>query len=128
MSRPNVTTDEAAGCLSLLETAARPQTAAELAQKMKLAGSRETQRRHVRAIVRHLRDNCGAQIVATLAGGYWLTDDEQLWSDYLKGRQIDAKRILGRTHEQKRMLVDDRGQGHLFDMRTRCGVASCGVN
>jgi len=99
--------------------------AAKLAARLFLPGNRETQRRHIRAIVKLLRDN-GSRIIATLWGGYFLTDDPQLWRDYLEGRQIDAKRILGETHRRKRMLADAQGQGMLFDNRARCGVATCG--
>ncbi len=126
MSRPNITTFEAARCLSLLESAEGPIVAAELAQRLYLAGSRETQRRHVRAIVKHLRDN-GSQIIATLQGGYFLTQDSQVWRDYLEGRQIDAKRVLGETHKRKRMLTDAAGQGVLFEQRVSRGCASCVV-
>ena len=100
--------------------------AAKLAARLFLPGNRETQRRHIRAIVKLLRDN-GSRIIATLWGGYFLTDDPQLWRDYLEGRQIDAKRILGETHRRKRMLADAQGQRMLFDNRTRCGVATCGT-
>lgn len=128
MTKPNITALEAARCLSLLEEAAEPFVAAALARKLHLPGSRESQRRHVRAIVEHLRDN-GLQIVATLQNGYWLTEDSALWRDYLEGRQIDAKRILGETHKRKRMLADAQGQGLLFEQRQRlcCGCATCGV-
>lgn len=125
MNKANITTLEAARCLSLLETAAEPMVAAKLARRLILAGSRETQRRHVRAIVEHLRDN-GSHIVATLTSGYWLTKDDRIWRDYLEGRQIDAKRILGETHKRKR-IAGSKGQGMLFEMRICCGVATCGV-
>jgi biotin operon repressor len=126
VSKINITTLEAANCLSLLKSAAEPMVAANLARKLLLSGSRETQRRHVRALIKHLRDN-GSQIVATQWGGYLLTDDPVLWRDYLDGRQIDAKRILGETHKRKRMLADSKGQGVLFEQRIRCGVATMGT-
>ena len=126
MSKPNVTADEAAKCLRVLQGAASPIVAAELARKLGLGGSRESRRRHVRAIVEHLRDK-GSMVIATLQQGYWLTKDEQLWKDYLEGRQIDAKRILGETHKRKK-LVDATGQGLLFEpARICCGVATCGI-
>ena len=109
----NITADEAAKCLEILKATKSPLVAADIAKLMKLSGSHETQRRHVRAIVKHLRDDCSAKIVATLAGGYWLTDDEQLWSAYLEGRQIDAKHILGDTSQKKRFCFY-RNQGILF--------------
>ena len=125
MNKANITTLEAARCLSLLETAAEPMVAAKLARRLRLAGSRETQRRHVRAVVKYLRDN-GSHIVATLTGGYWLTENDEIWRDYLEGRQIDAKRILGETHKRKR-IAGSQGQGTLFDIRVCCGVATCGT-
>lgn len=100
--------------------------AAALAAALWLSGNRESQRRHVRAIVEHLRDN-GSMIVATLQQGYWLTEDSQLWKDYLEGRQIDAKRVLGETHKRKRMLADAKGQGLLFGQKVCCGVATRGI-
>ncbi len=128
MTKPNITTIETAECLRLLSNAADPIVAADLAGRLYLTGSRETQRRHVRAIVKQLRDN-GSMIVATLCGGYFLTNDPHLWRDYLEGRQIDAKRVLGITHKRKRMLTDAAGQGVLFKPpRIACGVASMGVS
>ena len=126
MTKANVTTDQAAKCLGILKKAAAPIVAADLAAKLGLSGSRESQRRHVREIVKHLRDN-GSWIVATLKGGYWLTMDEKLWRDYQEGRQIEAKRIIGSAHKEKKMLTDSQGQGLLFERRVRCGVASMGV-
>lgn len=126
MAKINITASEAAECLRVLESATEPIVAADLARKLYLVGNRESQRRHVRAIVEHLRKN-GSQIVATRRDGYSLIEDSQLWRDYLDGRQIDAKRILGETHKRKRMLADAAGQGLLFSQRIRCGVATCGV-
>lgn len=121
MDRPNVTSHEAARCLSILESADRPIVAAELAARLFLRGNRETRRRHVRAIIKKLRDN-GSMIIATLQGGYSLTGDEQLWKDYLEGRQIDVKRILGEAHRRKRMVADSAGQGVLFGQGVTCGI------
>jgi len=115
VTKTDTTAEDAAQCLQILEAANEPVVAADLAVRLHLAGSRETQRRRVRSIVKHLRDECGAKIIATLQGGYFLTDDDSLWRDYLEGRQIDAKRILGTTHKQKREVLADRaGQGFLF--------------
>lgn len=126
--KPNITTLEAAKCLSFLESAGEPIVAAKLAKKLRLSGSRESQRRHIRAIIEHLRDN-GSMIIATLQAGYWLTEDTSLWRDYLEGRQIDAKRILGETHKRKRILASAQGQGLLFKpQRTVCGCATTGVS
>ena len=116
-----LTTDEAAVCMSLLQRCEAPITAVQIAEVMHLGGMRETQRRHVRKIVQHLRDNCSARIVATLQGGYCLTDDDTLWRDYLEGRLIDAKRIFGNTHNKKRISGQD-GQGLLFAPPTGCGI------
>jgi len=113
MDKTAVTTNETAECLRILRTVMEPIVAADLAQRLFLPGSRETQRRHVRAIVKQLRDD-GHMIVATLQGGYALTKDAAIWREYLDGRQIDAKRILGKTHKEKRMLADRLGQGLLF--------------
>jgi len=110
----NVTTDEGARCLEALEGAEAPMTAAQIAAWLRLSGSRETQRRRVRAIVEGLRKG-GSMIVATLQEGYWLTDDAKLYKRYLAGRQIDAKKVLGKTHrKQREMLADSGGQGVLF--------------
>jgi len=107
-------------CLRHLQAAEGPTTAVELADKLMLTGSRETRRRKIRAIVRRLRDG-GAMIVATLHGGYWLTDDESLWAQYLDGRQIDAKRILGDAY-RKKMVTDRKGQGMLFVPGPQTGI------
>ncbi|MCK9243638.1 MAG: hypothetical protein WC877_03375 [Dehalococcoidales bacterium] len=124
MDRPNVTTEQAGRCLTILQAANEPTVAAEIAAKMNLAGCRETQRRHVRAIIKQLRDS-GEMIVADLSGGYWLTDDNSLWKDYLEGRQIDAKKILGETHKKKNAVMQDAsGQELLFDNRVSVGCAT----
>jgi len=102
----------AAKVLCLLEEAKEPLVAAVIAQKFHLPGKRETQRRHVRAIIEYLRQH-GSMVIATLSAGYWLTKDEALYKEYLEGRQIDAKRILGETGRQKK-TVFYKGQGILF--------------
>ena len=123
MNEPNVTTLDASKCLRILQASHEPLVAAELAARLQLSGNRETQRRHVRAIVKHLRDN-GSRIVATLAGGYWLTNDDEIWRDYLEGRAIDAKRIIGEASRKKKMLSDAKGQGMLFVPTVQCGCAT----
>jgi biotin operon repressor len=102
-------------CLQLLEAAAgvRFMTAAEIAEVLRLPGNRETQRRAVRALVEYLRER-GSMIIANLANGYLLTYDPQVYRDYLDGRQIDAKRLLGETGRQKRTICDGWRQGFLF--------------
>jgi len=122
MTKPNVTTLDIARCLSILESAEGPIVAADLARRLHLPGNRETQRRHVRAIIEQLRDN-GSMIVATLKDGYFLTEDLQLWGDYLDGRQIDAKRIFGETYKRKKMLTEvGSGQGVLFGPVVTTGI------
>ena len=122
MNQSNVTSDEAAACLALLKVADKPRVAAEIAELLRLSGSRETQRRHVRAIVKQMRDN-GEMIVATLSGGYWLTEDVKLWKEYLEGRKIDAKKLIGHAHKKIKMATGHIGQGLLFG---RCAVAGTG--
>jgi len=126
VNKPSITTSEAARALRILQEADSPIVAAGLAAALGLAGNRETQRRHVRAIIEHLRAD-GSMIVATLQQGYWLTCDAALWRDYLEGRQIDAKRILGETGKRKKMLSDAKGQGMLFEQRIQMGCATCGI-
>ena len=87
--------------------------AADIAVKLGLIGKRETQRRHVRKLIKKLREN-GMQIVATLKDGYELTEDMEANKKYLDDRQIGAKRVLGETHKKKKILFNDRGQGLLF--------------
>lgn len=124
MTKPNVTTEQAAQCLRLLEATRKPIVAADLAFMLRLPGKKETQRRHVRAIIKQLRDN-GSMIVATLQGGYLLTTDESVYRDYLEGRQIDAKKVLGKMYKQKKeILKDASGQELLFDNRIPYGCAT----
>ena len=121
MSKPNITTEDTARCLRLLQVAPEPIVAAELARKLGLSGSRETQRRHVREIIKHLRDN-GSHVIATLWGGYLLTEDPQLWRDYNEGRSITAKRIFAEVHKRKKMIQDRTGQGFLWGQRMSVGL------
>jgi len=108
-----VTTQETARCLGILQRLTVPIVAAGLADLLGLAGSRETKRRHVRAIIKRLRDK-GVMVVAVGISGYFITEDTTIWKDYLKGRQITAKRIIGETHRRKKMIADSKGQGLLF--------------
>ncbi|HAL45500.1 MAG: hypothetical protein A2Y12_08820 [Planctomycetes bacterium GWF2_42_9] len=105
--------DQAARCLMLIKNNG-PILAAALAERLGFVGERETLRRKIRAIVQHLRNDCGEMIVADSVNGYYLTEDEKVWQDYLNGRQIDAKKILGITGKQLKMVTDSRGQGLLF--------------
>lgn len=115
MDNLQVTSGDGQGCLAILADSGEPIVAADIARRLHLAGSRETQRRRVRAIIKHLRDETGAKIVATLGGGYMITDDEKIWREYLDGKLIDAKRIIGRAAQKKRKVIaDKKGQGFLF--------------
>lgn len=127
MSEPHITTEETAQCLRVLQEAKGPIVAAGLARRLRLSGCRETQRRHVRAIIEHLRKENGSWIVGLNPGGYFLTKDQQLWSDYLAGRQIKAKRVFAEVHKRKRELADGK-QNLLFDANTmRRGDDECSV-
>ena len=122
MSKPNITTEQAAQCLRLLKAAAEPIVAADLAARLGLSGSRESQRRHVRAIIEYLRKESGCWIVGLNPEGYFLTKDRQLWRDYNEGRSITAKRIFAEVHKRKRMIQDRTGQGFLFGQRMSVGL------
>jgi len=127
MTKKDVTTSEQAGCLRILRAASEPMTAADIAARLGLGGCRESKRRRVRLIIKKLRDS-GSMIGATRQGGYMITDDVSEYRDYLEGRQNDQKRIFGETHKKKKMLVDSKGQGMLFEPpRIRVGVASMGL-
>jgi hypothetical protein len=107
------TTNEVAQCLRLIREQG-PIKAIGIADRLGLAGNRETKRRHVRAIVQHLRNECGEMIVADGWGGYFLTDDEKIWQLYLKDRSSDAKKVLGQAYKKLKMVSDLKGQGLLF--------------
>ncbi len=64
--------------------------------------------------MQHLRNSCGERIVADTMNGYFLTDDNTVWQLYLNERQIGAKKVLGITHKQLKMVTDTKGQGLLF--------------
>jgi len=109
----NVTSEQARDCLVVLKRAEAFLTAADLAARVKLTGGRETRRRHVRAIVKQLRDD-GHWIVAQNPDGYYLASDEAVWKDYLEGRKIDSKRVIGEASRRQKMVTDAHGQGLLF--------------
>lgn len=113
MNRPTITTCNAARCLEILKAAGEPIVAADLGRRLDLAGSRESQRRQVRAIITHLR-NQGEWVVATTQGGYMLTGDRGVWAQYLVHRQIDAKQVIGQSHNRNKAAIDSQGQGLLF--------------
>jgi len=118
----HVSVSDAARCQRILTEAEEPLVAVEIAARMNLGGSRESRRRRVRAIVHHLRAG-GAMIVATLTGGYWLTEDLATWQQWLEHRQIDAKQILGESHRRQKQATEvGIGQGLLFNLNPQMGV------
>ena len=121
MTRPNITTDNAARCLEILKAATDPITAADLGRRLDLAGPRESQRRQVREIVKHLRDQA-EWICATIPGGYLLTDDAAVWAAYNAGRAIEGKRVIGQSHNRNKAAIDSHGQGLLFQPPAGCGI------
>ena len=102
-------------------------TEAEIAAHLGIGGGHETQRRHIRALVKELRDN-GSMIIANNAEGYWLTDDVQKWKDYNEHRAIDAKVMLAEVSRRKKSLAERKGQGFLFSTRVPAGCATVGAN
>ena len=121
MARNNITTTQIARLLLLLKSATEPIVAAELGIRLGLSGSRESQRRVIRSMVKCLRDN-GSKIVATLQGGYWLTDDAEIWSEYLNGRKIDAKMTIGEAHRRQRLSQEASSQTMLFELQPAVSV------
>ena len=125
MNEPIITTEQAARCLGILKAAEKFMTAAEIATHLGIGGAHETQRRHIRAIVKQLRDG-GSMIIANNADGYWLTEDADIFWAYMQKRAIDAKVILAEVSSRKKMLADKKGQGMLFDNRVQVGCATVG--
>jgi biotin operon repressor len=126
MNEPNITTDQVAGCLGILRRADKFMTAAEIAVHLGIAGCHESQRRHIRALVKELRDQ-GEMIIANNWDGYWLTKDLKIWDDYVNHRAIEAKTMLAEVSQRKK-FIDRNGQGILFDNRVPAGVATMGGN
>lgn len=120
MNRPTITTCNAADCLAILKAAAEPIVAADLGRRLGLAGSRESQRRQVRAIITLLRDQ-GEWIVATTQGGYMLADDRREWDRYNARRANSGKRVIGQSHHRTKAAIDSHGQGLLFQPPTGIG-------
>ena len=112
--KPNYQPDAAtaARCLGVLARAGEPLTAAAIAAALRLPGGREWQRRQVRAIVHYLRAT-GCRIVATLAGGYWLTEDDAIWKDYLEHEQSAGVRLIDEARRRQKPLREP-GQQMLF--------------
>ncbi len=122
MTRPNITTHNAARCLAILKAAAEmPVVAADLAKRLGLAGNRESQRRQVRAIIKHLRDQ-GEWICATMQGGYLLTDEAPVWAKYNSAQANNGKRVIGQSHNRNKAAIDSHGQGLLFQPAAGCGI------
>ncbi len=121
MNRPTITTRNAARCLEILKAASDPILAAHMGRRLGLAGSRESQRRQVREIVKHLR-NQGEWICATTQGGYMLADDRRAWDRYNARRANDGKRVIGQSHHRTKAAVDSQGQGLLFQPAVGCGI------
>jgi len=113
----NPLTDDLVRLLRIFETAEGPMTAVQIAGKLRLDGSIETQRRAVRAMVKELRDH-GHWIVATLVEGYALTRNAGIWKDYSEHRAIDAKRIFWELSDRKKQMSDGN-QGLLFSLAQR---------
>jgi biotin operon repressor len=84
----------------ILLNADKPLVAADLAQRLHLIGSRETQRRKVRALIKKLRDE-GNWIIATIWEGYKLTKDFSEWREYNERCTIGAKRIFKEVSQKK---------------------------
>ena len=115
-----ITTPELANCLAILQQANGPLTATEIAAKLRLEGCRESQRRHVRAIIEELRNN-GLWVVANQKDGCWIAKDEQEWRQYLEGRKIEAKQQIGQAHRRKKCSYDD-GTMAMFGQQVGTGI------
>lgn len=110
-------TDDLIRLLRVFEQAEGPMTAVQIAGRLRLEGSVETQRRAVRAMVKDLRDH-GHWIVATLIEGYALTRNAGIWRDYSEGRTVEARRIFWELSDRKKQM-SDHGQGLLFALGGR---------
>ncbi len=111
---------ELAKTLSILQGAAGPMTAIEIAARLGLGGCRESQRRHVRAIIEELRIK-GCRIAANQIDGCWIAKDDQEWRDYLEGRKIEAKQQIGEAHRRKKCSYDD-GTLAMFGQQVGTGI------
>ncbi len=120
-SKPITTPSQQSELLHILQAAAEPAPAIDLANTAGLSGSHESKRRKVRDLIKKLRDN-GHWIVATIQGGYWLTKDKYLWQQYNEHRSIDAKVILADISRRKQ-AQRDQPQGMLFDVTNLNAIA-----
>ena len=109
---PIVNSEMAAACYGLLRASASPMTAAKIAESLGMGGCRETQRRHVRAIIKRLRE-AGCRVVADNKDGYQLTADDGLYARYLELQKRRATRRIGEAHGRQ-MACYAGGQGALF--------------
>ena len=115
-----ITTPELALTISILDAAKGPMTAIEIAAKLHLEGCRESQRRHVRAIIEELR-NKGVRVVANQIDGCWIAKDDNEWREYLEGRKIEAKQQIGEAHRRKKCSYND-GTIAMFDQQVGTGI------
>lgn len=115
-----ITGPELAKALSILQEAKEPMTAIEIAARLGLSGCRETQRRHVRAIIEELRDK-GVRIAANQIDGCWIAKDDEEWRNYLEGRKIEAKEQIGEAHRRKKCTYDD-GTIAMFGQQMATGI------
>jgi len=112
MDQPITTTNQLAHCLSLLQAATEPITAAHLAGALSLGGCHESQRRQIRTIIKKLREN-GERIAATMQTGYFIAYHDDVWKAYNESRQIEAKTTLSQTHRRNK-AIPDKYQDKLF--------------
>ena len=115
-----VTTPELAKTISILQQAGKPMTAIEIATRLGLEGCRESQRRHVRAIIEELR-NKGCRIAANQRDGCWIARGDQEWRQYLEGRKIEAKQQIGEAHRRKKCTYED-GTIAMFGQQVGVGI------
>lgn len=115
-----ITGPELAKTVSILQQATGPMTAIEVAARLGLAGCRESQRRHVRAIIEELR-NKGVRIVANQIDGCWIAKGDQEWREYLEGRKIEAKQQIGEAHRRKKCCYED-GTTAMFGQQVGTGI------
>jgi hypothetical protein len=109
-----VLSDDLVRLLRLFEQADGPMTAVQIAGKLRLEGTIETQRRTIRCWVKELRDR-GYWVIATLVEGYALTKNAGIWRDYSEGRAVDARRIFWEVSDRKKQMSDGN-QGLLFSL------------
>jgi len=122
----NITTDEMGQVLRTLQQSNVFILAIDIAARLGLRGNHESNRRHIRSIVKKLRED-GSKIISNMTDGYFLTDDDAIYREWLNDKTIDAKTILAKIHKAKQMLKDSAGQGLLFSQKIHDGCALIGV-